>query len=69
MSRSFIRLRRALLGTSCAIVFGLGGAELLAAPAAPVPAAACDATQCYHQCISNGIRTGRCISGRCVCGV
>ncbi len=37
MTRSFINLRRALLGTSCAIVFGFGGAELLAKPA---PAAA-----------------------------
>ena len=32
MSRSFITLRRVLLGTSCAIVFGFGGAELLATP-------------------------------------
>lgn len=37
MSRSFTTLRRALLGASCAIVFGFGGAELLAKPA---PAAA-----------------------------
>ncbi|HEX2188166.1 MAG TPA: hypothetical protein VHG51_04675 [Longimicrobiaceae bacterium] len=33
MSRSITLLRRALLGTACAIVFGFGGAELLAKPA------------------------------------
>jgi hypothetical protein len=33
MSRSFIHLRRALFGTSCAIVFGFGASEVLASPA------------------------------------
>lgn len=33
MSRSFINLRRALFGVSCAIVFGFGGTQALAAPA------------------------------------
>jgi len=32
MSRSFTQLRRVLPGTSCAIVCGFGGAELLATP-------------------------------------
>jgi hypothetical protein len=30
MSRSFINLRRALFGTSCAIVFGFGATQALA---------------------------------------
>ncbi|HEX8276846.1 MAG TPA: hypothetical protein VF615_29670 [Longimicrobiaceae bacterium] len=42
MSRSFTTLRRALLGTSCAIVFGFGGAELLAKPSAAAPPPFCD---------------------------
>jgi hypothetical protein len=32
MSRSFIYLRRALFGTSCAIVFGFGASQALASP-------------------------------------
>jgi hypothetical protein len=32
MSRSFIHLRRALFGTSCAIVFGFGVTQALASP-------------------------------------
>lgn len=32
MSRSFIYLRRALFGTSCVIVFGLGANQALAVP-------------------------------------
>lgn len=32
MSRSFIHLRRALFGTSCAIVFGFGATEAFATP-------------------------------------
>lgn len=33
MSFSFVHLRRALLGTSCAIVFGFGASQALASPA------------------------------------
>ena len=33
MSRSFIRLRRALFGTCCAVVFGFGATQALASPA------------------------------------
>ncbi len=32
MSRSFIHLRRALFGVSCAIVFGFGATQALAEP-------------------------------------
>ena len=32
MSRSFIYLRRALFGTSCAVVFGFGASQALATP-------------------------------------
>lgn len=41
MSRPFTTLRRALLGTSCAIVFGVGGAELLAKPGPAAAAPIC----------------------------
>lgn len=32
MSRSFIHLRRALFGTSCAVVFGFGATQAVATP-------------------------------------
>ncbi|HEX7240402.1 MAG TPA: hypothetical protein VF263_09065 [Longimicrobiaceae bacterium] len=41
MSRSFIHLRRALLGASCAVVFGFGATTAAAEPEVRAPEAKC----------------------------
>lgn len=64
MSRSFINLRRVLFGVSCAVVFGFGGTQALAAPAQAMRRA-CDANldaECDRRCKLEGEHnTGYCI--------
>jgi hypothetical protein len=38
MSRSFIRLRRALFGVSCTVVFGFGATQAFGSGSRPAPA-------------------------------
>jgi hypothetical protein len=61
MSRSFIHLRRALFGASCAIVFGFGATQALAAPGS-VGDSECLSYQqqaCSDRCALYGAK-GRC---------
>jgi len=74
MSRSFTTVRRVLLGTSCAVTFGLGGTTLLATPQ-PARAAVpdgCSTFYCQRDCLRAGYHGGSCQgSGSfayCVCG-
>jgi hypothetical protein len=53
MNRSFIQLRRALFGASCAIVFGFGAAQALASPA---PAAFYGCTEKEEQACNDTCR-------------
>jgi hypothetical protein len=69
MTRS-TKIGRGLFAAAVVSVLGLGAAQAFAGTPAPTgPAFACDAVLCYRQCIANGIRSGRCIGGNCVCGV
>lgn len=78
MSRSFIYLRRALFGTSCAIVFGFGATQAFGAPAAPSFNGCLDhqRVQCQTHCeivwgpyaVSTCYATRDYTSFDCVCG-
>jgi hypothetical protein len=59
MSRSFIHLRRALFGTSCAIVFGFGATQALAGPTA-VASSSCGPSECWEHCMRTGEGEGIC---------
>lgn len=63
MSRSFIHLRRALFGVSCAIVFGFGASEALAAPE-PAQYGACQMTG-YVYFPPDGVCPEDCSNGYC----
>jgi hypothetical protein len=77
MSRSFTHMRRALLGFSCAVVFGFGATEVLARPEPELPPGlACPtdsenpdpyyAWYCAQGCVE---QVGYCGSdGMCHCG-
>ena len=64
MSRSLSNLRRVLFGVSCAVVFGFGGMQALAAPAQPMRdgcTAALNA-ECDRRCKLEGEQnTGYCV--------
>jgi hypothetical protein len=66
MSRSFINLRRVLFGVSCAVVFGFGGTQALAAPA-DAKRNACNEmldAECDRRCKAEGEQnTGYCVGG------
>lgn len=64
MSRSFSYLRRALFGTSCAVVFGFGATQALAGPAQASMRYACTEEweqYCDYSCGLEGMQ-GRCAS-------
>ena len=75
MSRSFIRLRRALLGVSSAIVFGFGADQALAVPqTSPSYGMCADSSsgptldwECTSHCYQQGYVDGYCERGRCIC--
>ena len=65
MSISFVHLRRALLGTSCAIVFGFGSTQALASPmraASPSEGYCTEAVErlCQQKCLYRGANFGHC---------
>lgn len=64
MSISFVHLRRALFGTSCAVVFGFGASQALASPvrAAFYGCTQWQAQQCQDYCTST---YGSGSKGRC----
>lgn len=63
MSISFVHLRRILFGTSCAIVFGFGASQALAAPvqAALYGCTVWEAQECDAYCMGYGPH----VRGRC----
>lgn len=77
MSRSFIYLRRALFGVSCAIVFGFGANQALAAAMPDTDYGACEygdpgsTWYCTNFCQMEGLgQRGICTTvngGRCGC--
>ncbi len=76
MSRSFIHLRRALFGLSCAIVFGFGATQALAAPQQSRVDKLCPYTliaypyitsECIEYCNDLGYFDGECRSTGCTC--
>lgn len=68
MSR-FAGVGRGLFGLAVLSVLGAGATQAFARSPAPAERAfTCDATECYRQCIANGIRSGYCSDGECVCG-
>lgn len=73
MTRSFIRLRRALFGTCCAIVFGFGASQAAAGPTRALTGA-CEITG-YEYMLPYGVceecpDTNWCdgVSTECRCG-
>lgn len=76
MSRSFIYLRRALFGVSCAVVFGFGVTQAFAAPETAASGGSCPWSAngpyfyepCENFCRSEGgAEWGYCENGMCVC--
>jgi len=73
MIRSFTYLRRALFGTSCAIVFGFGATQALAGPRQMNRDEVCTRTDAGHAdcavwCQNNGHDGGKCgANGVCFC--
>ncbi|MEW5928074.1 MAG: hypothetical protein AB1941_11360 [Gemmatimonadota bacterium] len=73
MGRSFIHLRRALFGTSCAVVFAFGATQALAAPQQTSRDEVCTRTDAGHAhcavwCQNNGHDGGKCgADGVCFC--
>lgn len=74
MSRSFIHLRRALFGVSCAIVFGFGATQAFAAPQETTRGGTCTPyapganAYCHDWCLSQGHPGGKCVlDGTCAC--
>lgn len=69
MSRSFINLRRALFGTSCAIVFGFGATQALSWPLPPggLDADNCTEWYCDEYCLQNYGEGGSCSRTGCLC--
>jgi hypothetical protein len=74
MSRSFVYLRRALFGVSCAVVFGFGASQALAAPRQALTDGTCvkgdpgAIAYCRSYCQSQGYRDGTCTRiGFCGC--
>lgn len=65
MSISFVHLRRILFGTSCAIVFGFGASQALAAPVQAAKGGGCfyyQVQECNNYCSFNYGLQGRCTS-------
>lgn len=72
MSRSFIYLRRTLFGVSCAVVFGFGATQALAAPQHAGPEM-CSFSgtyldpACWSHCTERGFHAGECYNYSCWC--
>lgn len=65
----FAKISRGLFGIAVLGALGAGATQALARSPAPAERAfTCDERECYRQCIANGIRSGYCSDGECVCG-
>lgn len=63
------KVGRGLFGVAVLSALGLGATQAFAGSPAPAERAfTCDDRECYRQCIANGIRSGYCSDGECVCG-
>jgi hypothetical protein len=72
MSRSFTYLRRTLFGASCAVVFGFGATQALAAPLqARSEMCSLEGTYldpaCWSFCNQHGFDAGECTNNSCWC--
>ena len=64
------KIGRGLFGAAVLSALAVGATQAFAGSPAPTERAlACDARECYRQCIANGIRSGYCSGGECVCGL
>lgn len=68
--RKIWKIGKGLFCVAVLSALSMGATQALSGtPVASAPALTCDATQCYRQCIQNGIRSGYCRDGKCVCGL